>query len=242
MSSESLFYHCQSCGKLLSTDLRACTYCGAKRRKRLSPLWWVGMGLFTLMWIGAMGSEAGLEHVTDSATENPQSASRAPVLVPSDQQRFVQIIQKYINAFPDAKNELQQAVMRQHRKNDIAEAFDSRYVSAWIGTINRLETTADGRAILAINITPEIAVKTWNNTFSDFNTNTLISKESSLYQQLINLTHGQLVEFSGYFINSQQDYIRELSMTNKGAIMAPGFLFKFQSVNPINNKGDTTWQ
>ena len=75
-----------------------------------------------------------------------------------------------------------------------------------------------------------ITIQTANNAFSGALDGTLISAGSQLYEQLSRLSVGQRVIVSGRFRSSDQDYLREASLTEAGSMNEPEFLFAFASV------------
>ena len=236
MSSDSLFVTCKTCGKDISKNAKSCPHCGEKQKK-LSIFHWVGIVLVTLFVIGLINSP-DLPNEPKSSSTAAQASAESPkqveVAIPSDQKQFINTIDRYINDFPAAKNELQQSALRDQRKNELATLMHGRSVSSWVGTISQLETNTEGKAILSIRVSPDIEIKTWNNAFSDIFSNTLITKGTALYSSLFNLSRGQKVQFSGSFFSSETDYIEETSITIQGSMRNPEFLFKFKSVKPLN--------
>ena len=152
---------------------------------------------------------------------------------PGEEIDFIIVIEKYVKSFSEAKNELQQAILRDERKQDTAKLVGSMYIKSWIGTINELSTNSEGKAILSVRISPHIEIKTWNNSISDIMSNTLIEKGTLLYKTLTHLSTGQKVKFSGSFFPSADDFIEETSMTIRGSMTNPEFLFKFESIELI---------
>jgi hypothetical protein len=149
---------------------------------------------------------------------------------PNDEDKFINVVEKYSNKFHQAKNELQQSLLRDQRKQELSIFLNSLYVKNWIGTINQLSTNSEGKAILSIRISPNIEIKTWNNALSDIMEKTLIDKGTPIYKTLTPLSTGQKIKFSGSFFSSSDDYIKETSMTIRGSMKNPEFLFKFYSV------------
>lgn len=236
MGSENLFIKCKACEKEVSKTAKACPHCGEKLKK-LSVIHWVGIVLLSLFVIGVINAPDKKEQSSSSEPIAKASAKIkvAPeVAMPADEILFISTVEKYVSGFREAKNELQQSALRDQRKNEIAKTIGGRAVSSWVGKINQLETNTEGKAILSIQISPNIEIKTWNNALSDINANTLISKGSSLYSSLFELSRGQQVEFSGSFFSSKTDYVEETSMTIQGSMRNPEFLFKFKSVKPLN--------
>ena len=165
-------------------------------------------------------------------SKNKKSSSLSE-FQPEEQTTFIQAVTEYSEKFSSAKNELQQSVLRDERKAAIERSVNGYSISSWIGTISQLETNSDGKAIVSIAISPRIEIQTWNNALSDIGSNTLIEKGSSLYSSLLQLTKGQMVEFSGVFFESDTDYLKETSMTIDGSMRSPEFLFNFRTIKPI---------
>jgi len=177
------------------------------------------------------GSEAK-DHSASTATSSKDTKSRNS-LKPEGQIQFSDAVSISSRNYEDAKNELQQSSIRDKRKEDISSILRSYTINSWVGTINQLETNTDGKAILSVRIAPNIEIKTWNNALSDIASNTLIEKGTGLYKDLFNLSNGQRVIFSGSFFPSEADHIEETSITIDGSMRNPEFLFKFNSVKPI---------
>ena len=238
MTSESLFVKCKSCNKDISKSSKACPHCGTKQ-KRLGIFGWVGIILGGLIIIGIVSTpnnknqqkQPSNQNQNGSVTSTEDNTNDSPI--PKDQAEFIKNISQYSEDFIKAKNELQQSAMRDQRKQTLSHSLRGLSVHSWVGTINKLETNNEGHAILSLRISPNIEIKTWNNSLSDINANTLITKESELYKNLFNLSTGQQVIFSGDFLPSESDFIEETSLTIKGSIENPEFLFKFKSVTSI---------
>ena len=100
--------------------------------------------------------------------------------------------------------------------------------------MSTLSSNSDGKGVLSIAIAPGVRVKTYNNSFSDIGADTLLKPASSLFQRASSLSVGQKVQFSGRFIGSVEDCIREVSLTLDGSITEPEFIIKFSDVSPLN--------
>jgi RNA polymerase subunit RPABC4/transcription elongation factor Spt4 len=236
MGSDSLFTKCKTCGKEISKSAKACPQCGEKQKK-LSIIQWIGVAFFGLMIIGVASSPDDKTQPNESnlnKTTPKQKAQLLEMQMPNEQLKFVQVVTEHAAGFREAKNELQQFAIRDQRKIAISSSLGGYSVSSWVGTINQLETNTEGKAILSVRISPDIEIKTLNNAFSDIGSNTLIEKGTPTFNSLFNLTNGQRVRFSGAFLPSKSDFIEERSMTIDGSIKNPEFLFKFQSISPIN--------
>ena len=237
MGSDSLFAKCKNCGETISKSTKACPKCGAKQKK-LSKIHWIGIILFSfflIIIISASGnnkqndSSKDSQNITKNETNIQHNDNK-----PNDEISFINLIEKYRTLFIDAKNELQQSILRDKRKANLANSLNSRTIDSWVGKISQLETNSEGNAILSVKISPYIEIKTWNNAISDLASDTLIEKETPLYNDLINLARGKKVKFSGHFLSSQEDYIEEQSVTIRGSMKNPEFVFKFISIEQIN--------
>jgi hypothetical protein len=100
------------------------------------------------------------------------------------------------------------------------------------GWVEPLESaTPDGR--LPANFKFEGAsVKTWNNSLSDIGDHTLLEPGSAPHTQAVDLRPGQSVEFSGTFLAGDKDCFRESSITQRGSMSEPEWIFRFQTITP----------
>ena len=238
MASESLFKKCKKCGKDISKTAKSCPQCGDKKKK-MTVFHWVGVVLLGSVLIGTLDP---LEGQTSSPTEGDLEASPTHINERSvaaqsqeEQRRFVKIASYYAEKFRNSKNELQESRVREQRREAIASNLYSRSISSWVGKISQLETNTVGKAILSVQIAPDVDIQTWNNAFSDLAANTLIEKDSQVYNSLIDLSNGQYVKFSGSFLSSERDFVKEASVTIRGSLTNPEFLFKFSSVEKVNH-------
>ncbi|WP_132073632.1 hypothetical protein [Sinorhizobium americanum] len=173
------------------------------------------------------------QNQTDTIKAEPTIAAGATTLsLPEQQSRFLSVTTDYSDRFRSAANELQQSAMRDERRAALVKALGSqRSVNGWIGTIRRLETTSEGKAILAVRLSPDADIMTWNNALSDIADGTLIDKGTPLYEALLNMSVGDSVAVSGSFFPSAEDGVKETSLTIRGSMSEPEFLFRFQDVS-----------
>lgn len=228
MSSISLFKKCEKCGKEISISLTKCSQCNTKFKKSNRIKIYL-ISIFGLIFLYSTITK-GLQNHSSILEINKSN----DLIIPEIESKFINTVEKYSNDFNELNNELQQSIMRDQRQKYLLENLKKYSVKSWIGTIQKLETNSDGKAILSIRIAPDIEIKTWNNAVSDFESNSLIEKESSVYSSLLSLSEGQKVYFSGHFFPSNKDFIEETSLTIEGSMKKPEFLFKFESVKPIN--------
>ena len=152
------------------------------------------------------------------------------------QSSFIATLGSYKERYATARNEFQQSSVRRERASALARILPTRAVDGWIGKISSIETTRNGEGILAVHPLGSdwITVTTSNNSLSGAMDGTLISSGSALYEQISRLSIGESVIFSGSFRSSDLDYLEEVSLTERGSIDEPEFIFTFVSVRPTN--------
>jgi len=213
-----------------------------------------------LMAIGQVSKPAlpGAEQSASSASApptavsgSPPAASPPPVAaapepappppppsdpLPAAQQAFCDAIKTggtaYRSAQGDGANELKLSKLRTARKTAVTAAVKGGSFKDWIGTIDGLQTTGDGKAILSIKLKcdADVKVSTWNNTLSDIMDNTLIEQTSKLYDAIAELGEGTKVKVSGKFAGGDVDGYRESSMTEMGSMTDPAYVARFSGI------------
>jgi RNA polymerase subunit RPABC4/transcription elongation factor Spt4 len=228
---------CKVCGQQVSSKAKICTHCG----KRLKMALWlkIVIGIVILMGVSnAMAQRnSGTSSSTSVSTGNTPTATNSSVSVdlrPEEQQNFEILITTYSRRFDEAQNELQESTFRKERMNAIKDLDINPQINNWVGTLGRLGTNSEGKAHITIKLNNHLTISTWNNAFSDFSDNTLIQMDSDLYKTLYNMRNGQKVRFSGFFIQSSDDYFREKSLTIRGTMKTPDFLMRFSDIEAIN--------
>lgn len=246
MASEDLYVFCKSCGNTVLKKYSHCSHCGSKI-KRFA---WGKVGLFLLVSLVLLAilspSKKSKEKLSNFPHIEAKSKNLTPIFknefiekisvappIPIDQKRFVETVSKFISDYGNAKNEIQQSLLRDLRKESISRVLSGSSIQNWVGQVSNLETNSAGDAIFGVSIFNNISIKTWNNSLSDIGSNTMIKKGSNLYNKLLDLSKGDWVAFSGNFIPSNEDHIRETSVTIDGSMTNPDFLFSFFDVVQI---------
>ncbi|WP_125271102.1 hypothetical protein [Agrobacterium sp. FDAARGOS_525] len=214
---------------------KACAQCGAPQ-KRFGALKLMVGGfaalVITSVIFGSGESEKGAA-AGDSATAASASAIKSTVApLPEQQATFIAAISDYKTRFDSAGNELQQSILRDERRMAILKAVGGQLrAEGWSGTLHKLETNNDGDAVVTVRVASNIDLATWNNAISDVLHSTLIEKGTPLYAALVNMSVGDKVKVSGNFIRAEADGLFEQSITIRGAMTAPEFLFKFTDIS-----------
>lgn len=186
------------------------------------------VGLVVMMLLAGGSDDSGTKtSVTPTAALNP------PALPPSEAD-FVNVVATAQRGSPQAENDMQRGGIKATRDEGICRVLASVDFRAqdWIGTVTKVDSNSDGKGVLAISISKNVRLQTWNNDLSDIDDNTLIQPRTELFQRASLLKEGQLVSFSGSFIPEREDCIKESSMTLRGKLDDPEFVFRFSSVAP----------
>jgi hypothetical protein len=147
---------------------------------------------------------------------------------PEQQQKFLSIIDDFAEKYKSAKNEMAQGAVRVQRKKAICDLFKSPSVKDWVGTVQKLSSTSEGQGVLNVSMSQIANAATWNNSLSDIGDKTLIEPGTSLHDAAVQLNRNDTIIFSGAFIKSDKDCFRESSLTQKGSMTDPDWIFRFR--------------
>jgi hypothetical protein len=194
------------------------------------------------------------QNVTSNATSQTAAGEVPSLSLPRDQQMFVRAVFDARGRYEAGTTELQKGSARPWRAQAICNAFRSPTVwyarngaeyldfEGWVGKLTELSTNSDGDGVLSIEIAPKVWLKTWNNSLSDIGDHTLIKPDTHLYRDLMAFTKGKYVSFSGSFIKSGTDCVRERSMTIEGSMTEPEFIVRFTTVDAMNPASNSAKQ
>jgi hypothetical protein len=171
--------------------------------------------------------------IGSSNNEVKQSVQPPPDPRSQMQKDFESTVAEYAIRFDRAANEIQESQIRAARKQAIQDLNMGRQISEWYGTMDYIGTNSDGSAYIKIKLNNDLTLSTWNNALSDRGDNTMIEVNTELYNKIGLMKKGQKVVFSGSFFPSDQDTIREHSLTIYGSMKDPDFLFKFSDVELV---------
>lgn len=188
--------------------------------------------MLTLLIVGVVNSPGDKSDGGEGSASNDQT-TQSSTNVPRLQKKLVGVVTDYQEKFRNSENGLQKTHTREERKRALSTLFEKYSVASWRGTINQIDANSEGKGILSVRISKGVEVTTWNNAFSDVGSNTLIKKGTKVYGAIMNMSEGDEVSFSGHFLPSDVDFIKETSFTESGSMRDPVFLFKFKSVNKV---------
>ena len=151
---------------------------------------------------------------------------------PKGQNEFLKIVKNTQNSAVNAKNDMQMGGFLNTRSKQLCNLLGPMNfkIDGWIGTINDVDSTSDGKGVLSIKVGKDIFIETWNNAFSDFVAKTLIEPNSSVFNAAANMSKGDKVKFSGNFVTHDTHCIDEQSISLSGKVREPEFTFKFVEI------------
>jgi hypothetical protein len=160
--------------------------------------------------------------------EDPKIASAADM--PAQQQRFLSIISDFAQKYETAPNDMAKDALRQQRARAICGIINDLTVTNWVGTVNTLLGTDQGRGVLAVSLDKRSTIRTWNKKY-----NTLIKPRTAVHDAAIHLSPGQTIVFSGRFFRAKGDCITERSPTLREAMTRPNWIMRFSAIEPAEN-------
>jgi hypothetical protein len=149
---------------------------------------------------------------------------------PEDQERFISAVASGRDMFAAAQNEQAAGGARTNRKSAICSALASMSVRQWQGAIALASTNGDGKGVLVVRIAPDVGLKTWGGADAE---STFVEPDSAVFKQLGSLKQGDPVLFSGSFVGSDADCVRETSLTIARSMQQPEFVFRFSEISRI---------
>ena len=177
---------------------------------------------------------------SNSSNSSSPSANVASALVlPAAESQFISIVSAAQSASRQVENDMQRGGVKAKRDNALCQQMPSSSVSNWVGTVAKVDSNSDGKGVFYVNIAPDINLETWNNALSDIEDNTLMEPGSRAFNAASMMKPGESVIFSGTFIPFVGDCIRESSLSLKGKVESPEFIFRFSQVAPYSSSAAT---
>lgn len=168
------------------------------------------------------------------ALTTPVKLAVAEPAQPSAQKRLIEIVESSRDQFSQAKNDLAKGATRPARAKAICAVIrPGQTVRDWVGKVHTLSSNGDGHGVLYVEIADDIRVGTVDNALGDIAYPSLIEGSSSLMQTASSLTKGQKIRFSGRFFQGDADCLAEASLTQRGSMQSPDFIFRFTAISPL---------
>lgn len=162
------------------------------------------------------------------ATAAPAAPAIAPgIPIPDFQKAFMGVIDDARAKYKATDNQLAKSALVTERVAKFEKLKgDPRKITDWIGRIENIGTTGDGKAHISIALTDNLTFTTFNLDFADAQDHTLISQSSPLYKKMMTMKEGDQVKFSGRLK-------RTIDITEAGKMIDPNFLFVFSDISKL---------
>jgi|GEM_PF-3148116 len=250
---------CKVCGNDVSSAARKCPHCGQKLRSSgfVSFLKIVAGAFIGLVVVGVLlgpsENSAGLDRADAAKSaslaastqpdgpagdgtqdEQPASIESEPMPAPDLQKRFLVAVETARVEADEASNEMQEGAALAKRTASLCGMLPrGKQVSGWIGTIDSISANSDGKGVLTVTIGDDATASTWNNSFSDIGTNSLIEPGTRLFNSVSAMAEGDVVRFSGEFFTDPEHCVQTQNLAMRYKIRRPSFVFKFSEVVEI---------
>ena len=170
-------------------------------------------------------------------------------MIPEKQQIIVNALAEFASQYKTSPNSVKKYLLRGKRQKFLAEQLKDLVVSDWIGRIQTLHTTENGKAYLLLELAilppenaeqnlpiPEFRVSmgTWNNAYTDLDYKTLILPGTTLHSWIANFNEGDWLTFSGKSFVGNEDYLKEASPSETDAMLSPQFILKFEFMDKLD--------
>lgn len=223
---------CKHCGEILDSSLRkeSSTAQQNKPKKKRIGFWGI-IGIIFVVVIAVNAIKTGMDKFSNETAGNN---SRIPPLDVAAQASFLSLNYQYFQQYQLAKNDIKKSSAfnscNQERRNFLSPS-DYRVVN-WTGRIVNIQTNQGGEKvhIKVESSFKNLIVAYLSQPTISFSDQALIRKGTKVYNQVAQLSEGQLVKFSGTFFESSSRGIKEISMTESGCLSAPEFLFEFEDI------------
>jgi len=209
-------------------------------------------GTYNGQWAGRLG-ETHLNPVAATAAKAPMISGRVKVsetsrrsapapmkpatAVHSNQMPYaeaavIQAAEAAMKRYRSGQNDVVKGASRPARALAICRVLPNRRAVWWLGTVHEMSTNMGGEGVLSIEIAPSTTVETNNSFYPDSleDFKTLIDPQSDLFATVSRLHQGDRVRFNGTFPPTEEDCIRESSMTLEGSMTKPAFIIRFDWV------------
>ena len=187
-------------------------------------------GVIVLVYMAAQQDSTG----QPAGAPPPAPVEIAAPSMPDTETRFLAIIDQGRGDYASGPNDMAKGASRPRRARALCQALPGQVAVDWIGTVETLSSTSEGKGVLTIRLGSHVTVGTSNNSLSDSLTSmhTLIEPDSEVFAVASSLRIGQPVRFSGPFATSNTDCLEEGSLTQQGSMTDPEFRILFAEVKP----------
>ena len=199
--------------------------------------WFILFGVIVVLGAISRGGDDDGGSSGNSSTPDAVTINR-----PEMEAKFIEVATQAIKDGRGADNDMQRGGLLSKRNEEICSLFPSyqRSVKDWTGYVALVDSNSDGKGVLSVKLARNIHVRTWNNSFSDLDSHTLLEPNSNLFKTASSLGKGDKVKFSGtFFSDSEGACLAEQSMSLNGKLSDPEFTFRFTSLSKLSTQDAT---
>ena len=188
---------------------------------------------FVFIAFGSMDDENGDETAKKTEIETNKLKN---FNVPENQKLFEDMRKSQHEKYTSSKNDIMRSKAFSEA-NDFSKKFyadQNGKIEDFTGQITTISTNQGGDYL---NITIKsklhgltVSYKTHNNSYSDEGFNSLIKKNSDVYNKVADLAEGDFVYFSAKMYKNRDRGIKEVSMSEIGSLSSPEFIVKFSDI------------
>lgn len=206
-----------------------------KKKERTSTNWrpLIFIAVILLGYIFLSHDVENKDTSSGNATESQQSKPSAKSLMPAQEVKFVEAIERSRTSAESAKNDMQVGGIKSIRDKEICAIVPEDFIIGWVGTVKTVSSNSDGKGVFSVEIAKGVEIKTWNNDLSDTMYGTLFSPDSDIFSVASKLDPGDTVKFSGSFFRDPNSCLDEGSLTLDGKVRSPEFIFKFSNLQKM---------
>lgn len=150
---------------------------------------------------------------------------------PAKERSFLSVVTKAQESAKSAENDMQIGGIKASRDSALCDVIGDRSADGWVGIVSNVTSNSDGKGVLEIEIANNVTLKTWNNDFSDSGYDTLIEQSSQIFEAASSLKEGDVIIFSGSFADGGKECIKEASLSLRGKVLEPEYIFKFSNIS-----------
>ena len=98
--------------------------------------------------------------------------------MPQDQKQFIEIVERFHDAYTQGDNDIAKDATRLQRAKAICAAIRTPVVQNWTGSVFKVSSNREGKGILELTLSTHMGITTWNDSIADVGDHTLIDPKS----------------------------------------------------------------
>jgi hypothetical protein len=193
----------------------------------------IACGLGAYVFSTATLDNPRIARASASAPATGGSGPRIWDMMPPDEQAFIKAVLSSAEAYRRGQDDAQKQAAKAERAKKLCEIAQLSNVSRWIGTVQKLSPSTDGKSVVSIQITNNLYVETQTDSSSDAADKTLIAPDDPVFAKLTARKDRRFMRFSGEFAKSDADCVKEAGPTLEASMTAPQFIFHFSDATAL---------